>query len=158
MAQNPPQKVVYGRDAEEAGEEHSLMTRTEAKSEFLLQDCDLDARPPPLRCVRRRNPHRGGADMRLYLRAQVAARALLVWGSAAALAQERARRRERGERARQAQARRRLRALRLDVRSSVYARGADAHRHRFGAERRCAGDEYERECLDCGHRETYEKM
>ncbi|CAG9796989.1 unnamed protein product [Diatraea saccharalis] len=140
-------------------DEHSLMTRTEAKAEFLLKDCDLDARPPPLRCVRRRNPHRGGGDMRLYLRAQLRDRALLVWGSVAGLDEERARRAQRSGRAKLKQTQRRLRALRMDVRSSLYDRSAPKHLHEFGPETyRAADDDYERVCLVCGHRETYEKM
>ncbi|XP_072937486.1 DNA repair protein complementing XP-A cells homolog [Epargyreus clarus] len=140
--------------------EHSLITRTEAKSEFLLKDCDLDARPPPLRCVRRRNPHRARfAEMRLYLRAQVERRALDVWGSREELAAERAARRGRAERAADTAQRRRLRALRMDVRSSLFDRTRAAHRHEFGAETHDpAADTYSRTCTECGHVETYEKM
>ncbi|XP_049878081.1 DNA repair protein complementing XP-A cells homolog, partial [Pectinophora gossypiella] len=139
---------------------HALLTRTEAKAEFLLQDCDLDGRQPPLRCVRRPNPHaRARSDMRLYLRAQVEARALAVWGSAAALLQERAARGQRRERARAARGARRLRALRMDVRSSLYSRERAPHEHRWGPERPgSAEDSYSHTCLDCGHVETYEKM
>ncbi|XP_063824577.1 DNA repair protein complementing XP-A cells homolog isoform X2 [Ostrinia nubilalis] len=139
---------------------HSLLTRTEAKSEFRLKDCDLDLRPPPLRCVRRRNPHRGArSDMRLYLRAQVEARAREVWGSEEALERERERRTAARARAGQKAAARRLRALRMDTRSSLFDRAHAAHAHRFGPERHdAAADEYARTCLDCGHVETYEKM
>ncbi|RVE48545.1 hypothetical protein evm_006856 [Chilo suppressalis] len=142
------------RDDEEA---HALMTRTEAKAEFLLKDCDLDLRPPPLRCSRRRNPHRGGGDMRLYLRAQLEERALAVWGSRAALDAERARRVEARARTRHKGVQRRLRALRMDVRSSLYERGATHHTHQWGPERR-DDDLYTRACLTCDHTETYEKM
>ncbi|CAH0724440.1 unnamed protein product, partial [Brenthis ino] len=144
------------RDDEDA---HSLITRTEAKSEYLLKDCDLDLRPPPLRCVRRRNPHRARfAEMRLYLRAQVAARALAVWGSPAALERERAERDARRDRAAATAQRRRMRALRMDVRSSLFGRGRSAHEHAFGPESYDAdADQYSRAC-DCGYVETYEKM
>lgn len=136
---------------------HALLTRTEAKSEFLLKDCDLDARPPPLRALVRRNPHAAG-DMRLYVRACVEARAREVWGGEAELRDERARRDERRERTTLKAQQRRLRALRMDVRSSLFRRGAEAHVHRWGPERRADDDEYSRTCLDCGHTETYEKM
>ncbi|CAK1601510.1 unnamed protein product [Parnassius mnemosyne] len=141
-------------------EAHALVTRTEAKSEFLLQDCDLDMRSPALRCVRRRNPHRARfAEMRLYLRAQVEARALAVWGSAERLQAERAARRQRRERTEQRAAARRLRALRMDVRSSLFDRTHAPHDHRFADEVYDAdADEYSRTCLDCGHVQTYEKM
>ncbi|XP_046978533.1 DNA repair protein complementing XP-A cells homolog [Vanessa cardui] len=144
------------RDDEDA---HSLITRTEAKSEYLLKDCDLDSRPPPLRCVRRRNPHRSRfAEMRLYLRAQVEARALQVWGSAEELQRELEERRARRDKAADTAARRRLRALRMDVRSSLYDRTRAHHEHAFGPETYdAAADIYSRSC-ECGHVETYEKM
>lgn len=141
---------------------HALLTRTEAKSEFLLKDCDLDARPPPLRALVRRNPHaaRGASsDMRLYVRAAVEARAREVWGGEAQLRDERARRDELRARTAVKAQQRRLRALRMDVRSSLFRRAPAAHQHRWGPERHdAAADEYERACLDCGHTETYEKM
>lgn len=53
-------------------EKHSLITRSEAKTEYLLKDCDLDKRQPPLRFISRKNPHnvRWG-EMKLYLHLQV---------------------------------------------------------------------------------------
>lgn len=147
------------RDDEDA---HALLTRTEAKERYLLRDCDLDAREPPLRCVRRRNPHRAHySDMRLYLRAQVAERALLVWGGEEALEAERAARAERRAKAARTAERRRLRELRLAARSSLLrVRGAAPHEHAWGPERLldAAADLYSRACAGCGHVETYEKM
>lgn len=65
----------YDRD-----DKHSLITRTEAKNEYLLKDCDFDRREPPLKCIIRKNPHnvRWG-EMKLYLHLQVEKRALEVW-------------------------------------------------------------------------------
>lgn len=65
----------YDRDGK-----HSLITRTEAKNEYLLKDCDFDRREPPLKCIIRKNPHnvRWG-EMKLYLHLQVEKRALEVW-------------------------------------------------------------------------------
>ncbi|XP_073958437.1 LOW QUALITY PROTEIN: DNA repair protein complementing XP-A cells homolog [Choristoneura fumiferana] len=141
-------------------EAHALVTRTEAKEQYLLKDCDLDKRSPALRCVRRRNPHRAHySDMRLYLRAQVAERALQVWGDEAALEAERAAREERRLKAAATAERRRLRELRLAARSSlVRTRGAAPHQHAWGPERLRDEDLYERACTTCGHVETYEKM
>ncbi|XP_068626237.1 DNA repair protein complementing XP-A cells homolog [Battus philenor] len=147
-------------DCRDDNEAHSLVTRTEAKSEFLLKDCDLDSRPPPLRCVRRRNPHKARfAEMRLYLRAQVEERARLVWGSEQRLLEERAAREERRERALATASRRRLTALRMAVRSSLYDGTHVQHEHTFGEEIYNAdNDEYSRTCTECGHMQTYEKM
>lgn len=57
------------RDTED---KHSLITRTEAKTEYLLKDCDFDKREPALRFISRKNPHneRWG-EMKLYLHLQV---------------------------------------------------------------------------------------
>lgn len=53
-------------------DKHALITRTDARQEYLLKDCDLDLREPVLRFILRKNPHnpRWG-DMKLYLRSQV---------------------------------------------------------------------------------------
>lgn len=61
-------------------DKHSLITRTEAKNEYLLKDCDFDRREPPLKCIVRKNPHnvRWG-EMKLYLHLQIEKRALQVW-------------------------------------------------------------------------------
>lgn len=59
----------FFRDNEE---KHSLITRTDAKNEYLLKDCDLDKREPILKFIVRKNPHnvRWG-EMKLYLHHQV---------------------------------------------------------------------------------------
>lgn len=69
---------------------HSLITRTEAKAEYLLKDCDLDKREPTLKYIVRKNPHnpRWG-EMKLYLQLQIEKRALEVWGSEENLMTER---------------------------------------------------------------------
>jgi DNA repair protein len=52
-------------------EEYDLITKTDAKNEYLLKDCDFE-RDPPLKFVEKRNPrnNRWGL-MKLYLRKQV---------------------------------------------------------------------------------------
>lgn len=51
---------------------HCLITRTDAKTEYLLKDCDLDKREPVLRFLRAKNPHnKHWGDMKLYLSLQV---------------------------------------------------------------------------------------
>ena len=66
---------------------HQLITKTDAKKEFLLKDSDFEKgqrdKPfVPLKFVLRKNPHnpRWG-DMKLFLRSQVESRALEVWGT-----------------------------------------------------------------------------
>lgn len=74
-------------------DKHSLITRTEAKQEYLLKDCDLDKREPPLKFIVRKNPHnvRWG-EMKLYLHLQVEKRALEVWGNEETLIEEKEKR------------------------------------------------------------------
>ncbi|XP_048489041.1 DNA repair protein complementing XP-A cells homolog [Plutella xylostella] len=148
-------------DACREHEQHELLTRTEAKELFLLKDCDLDLRPPPLPCERRRNPHHRAGDMRLYLRAQLQARAHEVWGGEAGLAAARGERERRREGARGKRYAAELRALRMEARGSLYAAARAGHEHRWGAEAPApaAGDDmYQRTCLDCDHTQLYEKM
>lgn len=53
-------------------EKHKLISRTEAKQHYLLKDCDLDKREPPLRFILKKNPHNPlWGDMKLYLKLQV---------------------------------------------------------------------------------------
>ncbi|CAG2113025.1 unnamed protein product, partial [Medioppia subpectinata] len=112
---------------------HSLITRTEAKSEYLLKDCDLDRREPSLAFILRPNPREFARhDMRLYLRSQVEDRALQVWGTEEAIEEERDRRSTATKRRREKQYDKRLKSLRMTVRSSVYTRPTAAdHCHDF---------------------------
>nr|SVE89661.1 EOG090X0KP6 [Daphnia sinensis] len=52
-------------------EKYSLITRTDARQEYLLKDCDLDLCEPILRYILRKNPlNPNWGDMKLYLRLQ----------------------------------------------------------------------------------------
>ncbi|CAG2163917.1 unnamed protein product [Oppiella nova] len=139
---------------------HSLVTRTEAKSEYLLKDCDLDKRPPPLRYYAKKNPHEfARGDMKLYLRSQVEDRALEVWGSEEALEEERERRVGKGRKRKEKQYEKRLKSLRMSVRSSLYTRDTVGHNHDFDDEvYNEEEDRYEKRCKSCGHLDSYEKM
>jgi DNA-repair protein complementing XP-A cells len=53
-------------------EKYDLITKTEAKKEYLLKDCDIDLRSPPLRFILGKNPHNSRwGEMKLYLLLQV---------------------------------------------------------------------------------------
>ncbi len=61
--------LFFNRDSDGT---HSYITRTDAKTEFLLKDEDFDKREPALRYLTRPNPHNSRwGDMKLYLRLQV---------------------------------------------------------------------------------------
>lgn len=53
-------------------EKFDLITKTEAKKEYLLKDCDFDLRSPPLKFILGKNPHNSRwGEMKLYLLLQV---------------------------------------------------------------------------------------
>ncbi|KAH8265701.1 hypothetical protein KR038_005667 [Drosophila bunnanda] len=146
------------RDSEER---HALITRTEAKAEYLLKDCDFDKREPPLRYISRKNPHnvRWG-EMKLYLHLQVLKRALEVWGSEEELVRQHEGREEKREVGKARKYNKQMKQLRMEVRSSVYTKKTHAiHEHEFGPDTyNEEEDTYTHTCLTCPYSETYEKM
>ncbi|XP_055385775.1 DNA repair protein complementing XP-A cells homolog [Condylostylus longicornis] len=146
------------RDPDEA---HSLITRTEAKTEYLLKDCDLDKREPLLKFIKRKNPHnvRWG-EMKLYLHLQIEQRALDVWGSEEELLKQREERSDKREIGKIKRFNKRMKQLRMDVRSSLYDKTKSAsHTHEFGPETyNEEEDNYTHACLTCEYVETFEKM
>lgn len=53
-------------------ETHRLITKTEAKESYLLKDCDLDLREPPLKFLLKKNSRQPRwGEMKLYLECQV---------------------------------------------------------------------------------------
>ncbi|MBN3314159.1 XPA protein, partial [Atractosteus spatula] len=138
---------------------HRLITRTEAKEEFLLKDCDLDKREPVLRYVLKKNPHntRWG-DMKLYLKLQVIQRSMEVWGSQEALDEAKESRKESREKLRQKRFDKKVKELRRAVRSSMWKKDSSVHQHEYGPEEEIEEDTYKKVCTTCGHELTYEKM
>jgi DNA-repair protein complementing XP-A cells len=56
-------------------EKYKTISRTRAKTEYLLKDEDLDLRRPLLRYISKKNPHNPRyGDMKLYLEIQVSAK------------------------------------------------------------------------------------
>lgn len=139
---------------------HSLIPKTDAKTQYLLQDCDLEKRDPPLKFILRKNPHNRFGNMKLYLHLQVEKRALEVWESEEALAEEHERRDEKREVAKLKKYNKQLKSLRMNVRSSLYDRTTKAkHEHEFGVDKYNDDDDtYTHTCKTCGFEETYEKM
>ncbi|RWS23856.1 DNA repair protein complementing XP-A cells-like protein [Leptotrombidium deliense] len=139
---------------------YELITRTETKNEYLLKDCDLDKREPPLKFVLKKNPNplaRG--EMKLYLRAQVEERALEVWESEEGLEEERNRRVEKRHQRQEKQYQKRMKDLRMSTRSSLYLKKSVTHEHEFGEEvYKEESDTYEKVCKTCNHVISYEKM
>ncbi|XP_045108337.1 DNA repair protein complementing XP-A cells homolog [Portunus trituberculatus] len=145
------------RDRDEA---HALITRTDARQEYLLKDVDLDKREPPLRYIVRANPHNSAwGDMKLYLKLQVEKRALEVWGSEEALEEELQKKEEQKQKNKLKKYNKKMKELRMNVRSSLYTRASKTHTHTYGEEVYLPDeDEYQRTCDSCGHSYTYDKM
>lgn len=147
------------RDSEDR---HSLITRTEAKNEYLLKDCDLDSREPTLKFIERKNPHnvRWGT-MKLYLHLQIEKRALEVWGSEEQLMEQLEQREVKREKTKLKKYKKNMKQLRMEMRSSLYdARKSKApHSHEYGTEIYNEDDDnYSHTCTICGFVESYEKM
>lgn len=139
---------------------HELITRTDAKTKYLLKDCDLDKREPPLRYILKKNPYQSRGDMRLYLKYQVEERALEVHGTEEGLEEEIEKREERRMIKKQKTYDKKMKSLSMQVRSSLYKRGMGKHEHEYG-EPVCIDEDkdlYRKECTSCGHQWDYEEL
>lgn len=141
-------------------DKHTLITRTDAKTNYILKDCDLDRREPPLRYISKRNPNQKFSnDMKLYLQVQVEQRALDVWGSEERLMEEIESRREKKIARKEKEFKKNITKLRMEMQSNLYKRKIKTHEHEFGDERYDEGrEEYFKECESCDHVVYYEKM
>ncbi|XP_026361967.1 DNA repair protein complementing XP-A cells [Ursus americanus] len=143
----------------DADDKHRLITKTEAKQEYLLKDCDLEKREPALKFIVKKNPHHSQwGDMKLYLKLQIVKRSLEVWGSQEALEEAKEARQENREKMKQKKFDKKVKELRRAVRSSVWKRETVAHQHEYGPEENLEDDMYRKTCTVCGHELTYEKM
>ncbi|KAK9500169.1 hypothetical protein O3M35_001481 [Rhynocoris fuscipes] len=143
-------------------DKHSLITKTEAKCEYLLKDCDLDKREPPLKFISRKNPHNTNwGEMKLYLHLQVEKRAIEVWGSLDKIQEAMDNREQKRTVMKSKNYSKKLKALRMAVRSSVYNKTTTSgfHVHEYGEEVYNEDDDnYSKTCEKCGFVETYEKL
>lgn len=138
-----------------------MITRTEAKAEYLLKDCDFDKREPPLRYISRKNPHnvRWG-EMKLYLLMQVEKRAMDVWVSEEELSRQHELREEKREVTKVKKYNKQMKQLRMEIRSSLFTKKTKSiHEHDFGPDTYNENDDnYTHTCKTCSYAETYEKM
>lgn len=142
-------------------EKHVLITRTEAKNEFLLKDCDLDKREPTLKFISRKNPHNNRyAEMKLYLLLQVEKRAMEVWGDKEEIERQKLSREENRTVSKIKKYNKNLKQLKMNVRSSLYdKRTYKPHEHEFENETyNESEDNYTHTCSSCGFEETFEKL
>jgi DNA-repair protein complementing XP-A cells len=98
--------------------------------------------------------------MKLYLRSQVEDRALEVFGSLAAIEEQKQKREEAKELAKAKKYNKKLSELRKAVRSTLYDKTTKKHEHEFGPSK-CIDEEndvFTHTCTSCGYEETYEEM
>ncbi|RXG50923.1 DNA repair protein complementing XP-A cells-like protein [Armadillidium vulgare] len=147
-------------DCRERDDKHSLITKTDAKLNYLLKDSDFDKRDPALKFILKKNPHNSQwGDMKLYLKLQVERRALEVWGSEEVL--EEAIEKQEGKRqiTKQKRYMKKMKELRMNVRSSLYTRATKSHEHEYGEEvYHPDEDEYSKTCKTCDYSYRYDKM
>ena len=138
-------------------DQFKLISKTDAKNEFVLKDCDLDAREPPLKYATAPNPHNlKGGFMKLYLQGQVYERACEVHGGDDGIDKAILQRSKNRELFAQRKMNKKLSELRT---SSKPRQIKVAHVHEFGEEVYDeANDEYSHCCKLCNYSESYEKM
>ena len=142
-------------------DKHTLMTRTDAKTNYILKDCDLDRREPPLRFISKKNPNQKFSrnDMKLYLQIQIERRALEVWGSEERLMEEIEARKEKKIVRKEKEFKKINLGLRREMQSTFYKKEIKVHEHDFHNEEYDEEkDEYYKECKTCDHILYYEKM
>ncbi|XP_062502668.1 DNA repair protein complementing XP-A cells-like [Corticium candelabrum] len=147
-------------------DKYALITKTDAKQKYLLKDCDLDKRNPPLQFIIKKNPHHSSwGDMKLYLKLQVIKRSQDIWGGDANLEMELDKRAANKQIMKQKKFAKNLKELRQAVRTSTWQRELTNHVHEFPAEGEdgCETyhektDSWSKTCRTCGYTLTYEKM
>lgn len=143
-----------------------MITKTDAKLKYLLKDCDLERRDPPLQYIVKKNPHCSSwGDMKLYLKLQVVKRSLEIWGGEDKLQTELDKRAANKQVMKQKKFSKKLEELRREVRTSTWQKKLGNHVHEFPSEGEEGGETYNEEtdswsktCRTCGYTVNYEKM
>ena len=139
---------------------HELITKTDAKKQFLLTDIHFERDGNSLKFLLRKNPHNPRyGDMKLFLRLQIEKVALDIWGSEEDLEKEIEKREANKVLLKEKKYQKKMKELRKAVRSSLFTKNLSAHTHSYGEEVYDEDkDEYSKTCEECGHLLTYEKM
>lgn len=139
-------------------EDYKLITKTDAKAEFLLKDCDFDFREPALKYIVKKNPHQSRNDMKLYLYFQCKQRAMEVHESEENLDEKRELREHNLHKTRQRNYEKKLKVLRKEARSAS-KKVTEFHKHDYGEENHDEDqDIYFKICKTCSHRFEYEQL
>lgn len=138
---------------------YKLITRTDAKSEFLLKDCDFDAREPPLKYIEKKNPHNNRyAAMKLYLKSQCKERALQIHENEEKIEEKKEIRTLNLHKTRQKTYEKKVTALRKEARLGGH-KVAEFHKHEYGEEIYNEEEEtYYKICKTCDFKLEYEEL
>eukprot|EP01135_Chromosphaera_perkinsii_P000942 Nk52_evm40s153 gene=Nk52_evmTU40s153 len=143
-------------------EKYDLITKTDAKSLYLLSDGQLDGKGSGLRFIEKRNPHHRNsfARMKLFLLCQVEQRAFERWGGLDQLQAELDRRAAKAQGIKQKRFDNKMREMRQKNRLGKLYTPAERHVHQYGAGREIEGGEgkMRKECSTCGHVVCYEVL
>ncbi|KAI6205200.1 hypothetical protein M3Y94_00765700 [Aphelenchoides besseyi] len=119
---------------------YKMISRTNAKKDYVLKDEDLDIRRPILRYISKKNPNNPRyGDMKLYLELQIRERATVVHGSLEILEDTKEMRQEKKRRNGVETLRKQNQEMRADIKLDDNA----VHEHEFGAEKHVSGCDYE---------------
>ena len=136
--------------------QYNLISKTDSKNQYVLKDCDLDFREPPLRYISAPNPHSSKGTMKLYLEGQIFARACEVHGGEEGIEIAIQKRQDNREVAAQRKLEKKLIQLRQ---FSKERKPKQVHVHEFSEEIYKEEDDcYEHACKLCGYVESYEKL
>lgn len=141
-------------------EKYPLISKTAAREKYLLNGDDIEKREPPLKHISRKNPYnQSWSGMKLYLESHVKQRCLDVYGSLEKMEERREEREAQAKQAKQKKFDKKVKDLRLAVRSSLIKKSSEAHQHEYGTEQHDEEEDmYFKTCNSCGHTLSYEKM
>ncbi|RNA18309.1 mitochondrial glutamate carrier 1-like [Brachionus plicatilis] len=115
----------------ENSEDYDLITKTEAKEQYLLKDCDFDFREPVLKFITKKNPHKNRfGEMKLYLKCQIVERAIVVHESLENLDEKKEQKVANLHKTRQRNYEKKLQNLRKEARQGA-RKLADFHKHEY---------------------------
>ncbi|KAI6209291.1 hypothetical protein M3Y96_00206300 [Aphelenchoides besseyi] len=123
---------------------YKMISRTNAKKDYVLKDEDLDIRRPILRYISKKNPNNPRyGDMKLYLELQIRERATVVHGSLEILEDTKEMRQEKKEEMASKRYENKIKKLQREMRADIKLDDNAVHEHEFGPEKHVSGCDYE---------------
>lgn len=140
-------------------DDYKLITKSEASAEYLLKDCDLNLREPPLKFMSKKNPHhKGWGEMKLYLRKQVIERAIMVHEDLEKIEEKKEVKVHNLQKTRQKNYEKQVKTLRAKARLGA-RKTVQYHEHEFGeGVYNEDEDNYCKTCKTCDFQMEYEEL